>query len=377
LREGTATRSALKFAEDADQIGATIDSEAAYSSASIALFALSWNSGGGLDLLSDAALHPVFDPKEVERVRNSRVTAVLQENDDPGAVGMRTVNRVLYPKSPYGYSIIGTEASNKAITREDLVAFWKQGYVPANAALAVAGDLTEAQLKEMASKYFGSWPGTPATAKVPETPGAPARSVWIVDKPGTPQTFLLLASLGAKRNSPDFVPLEVMNSALGGLFSSRINMNLREAHGYTYGAWSYYQYRRGVGPFLAEGAIRTDATAPATEELFKEIKRIRESEITPTELKKAKDSFSKSLVGNFETTGLITMTTGQQFVFGLPMEYYRDLPTQIDKVTAADVLRVAKEYLHPDATVVVAVGDRAKIEPGLKQLNLGPVNLVQ
>jgi zinc protease len=168
-----------------------------------------------------------------------------------------------------------------------------------------------------------------------------------------------------------------MNTALGGLFSSRINMNLREEHGYTYGAQSFFNYRRGVGPFLAGGAIRTDATAPATHELFKELTRIREAELTPDELQKAKDSFSKSLVGLFETTGDTASTVGLQFVFGLPMDYYRNLPAQIDKVTAADALRVAKEYVHPDATVAVAVGDRAKIEPELKKLDLGPVNVVQ
>jgi zinc protease len=169
----------------------------------------------------------------------------------------------------------------------------------------------------------------------------------------------------------------VMNTALGGLFSSRINMNLREEHGYTYGAQSFFNYRRAVGPFLAGGAIRTDATAPATQELFKELARIREAELSADELRKAKDSFSKSLVGLFESTGDTASTLGLQFVFGLPPDYYRDLPAQIEKVTAADTLRVAKQYVNPEATVVVAVGDRAKIEPELKKLNLGPVNVVQ
>jgi len=377
LREGTTSRSALKFSEDTDQIGASIDSEAGYSSAYLTLSALTWNAGAGFDLLADATLHPAFDAKEVERLRSRRITAVLQENDDPGTVAFRAIDRTLYPNSPYGFSILGTEASNKAITHDDLVAFWKQGYVPTNAVLAVSGDVNESQLKELANKYFGGWSGPAFTTKTPATPAAPVRSVLIVDKPGAPQTFLTLASLGASRNTPDYVPLEVMNTALGGLFSSRVNMNLREEHGYTYGAFSTFQYRRGVGPFVAGGAIRTDVTAPAAAELFKELKRIRESELTPDELKKSKDSFSKSLVGNFETTEAISSTAGLQFVFGLPLEYYRDLSAQIEKVTSADTLRVAKEYLHPDAMVVVAVGDRAKIEPGLKELNVGEVKVVQ
>jgi zinc protease len=377
LTEGTATRSALKFAEDTDQIGATIATESGYSSGSVSLSTLSWNAGGGLDLLSDAALHPAFDVKEVERIRNQRVTAVLQENDEPFSLALRTANHVLFPNSPYGFSVLGTEASNKTIKKDDLTAFWKQGYVPSNAVLSIAGDLNLAQAKELATKYFGAWSGTATSSNALVTPSLPAKSISIVDKPGAPQTALLLSSLGANRNTPDYVPLEVMNTALGGLFSSRINMNLREEHGYTYGAQSFFQYRRGVGPFFAGGAIRTDATAPATQELFKEISRIREEELKPDELQKAKDSFSKTLVGFFETTGATASTIGQQFVFGLPVEYYRDLPAQIDKVTGADALRVAKEHLHPEATIVVGVGDRAKIEPGLKQLNVGPINVVQ
>jgi len=377
LTEGTATRSALKFAEDTDQIGATIGTESGYSSANVSLSALSWNAAAGLDLVSDAALHPAFAAKEVDRVRNRRVTAVLQENDEPFALALRTANHVLFPNSPYGYSVIGTEASNKAITQADLTAFWKQRYVPSNAVLAIAGDLDLTQARGLAAKYFGGWSGTAASSKAPDTPAMPGKSISIVDKPGAPQTALLIGSLGASRNTPDYVPLEVMNTALGGLFSSRINMNLREEHGYTYGAQSFFQYRRGVGPFLAGGAIRTDATAPATQELFKEVTRIREDELKPEELQKAKDSFSKTLVGLFETTQETASTIGQQFVFGLPLEYYRDLPAQIDKVASADALRVAKQYLHPEASIVVGVGDRAKIAPELKKLNIGPIDVVQ
>jgi zinc protease len=377
LTEGTTNRSALKFAEDADQIGANIGASAGYSSGTVSLSSLSWNAGAAMDLASDAALHPAFAEKEVERIRSQRLTAVLQENDEPFALAQRTASRLVFPNSPYGFSAIGTEASNKAITRANLTDFWQKAYVPSNAVLAIAGDLTLPQAKELATKYFGNWSGSASAAVSLPTPAAPAQSIAIVDKPGAPQTFLLAAGLGAKRSTPDYVPLEVMNTALGGLFSSRINMNLREEHGYTYGAQSFFNYRRFVGPFLAGGAIRTDVTAPATHELFKELTRIREAELTADELQKAKDSFSKSLVGLFETTGDISSTIGGQFVFGLPLDYYRDLPAQIDKVTAADALRVAKQYINLNAIVVVEVGDRAKIEPELKKLDLGPVNAVQ
>jgi zinc protease len=376
LGEGTTTRSSLQFSDDTDQIGATFNAEAGYSSAFVELTSLTWNSTAGFDLLADAALRPAFDPKEIERLRSRRITAVLQEDDEPGAVAFRTIDRGLFPNSPYGYSVLGTEASNKAITHGDMETFWKQGYVPSNAFLAVAGDLSEAALTELANKYFGSWTGPAFTTKVPVTPHAPAPATLIVDKPGAPQTFLAVAGLGASRNTPDFVPLSVMNTALGGLFSSRINMNLREEHGYTYGAFSSFQYRRGVGPFFAAASIRTDSTAPAAQEMFKELKRIRESELTADELSKAKDSFSKSLVANFETVEATATTIGLQDVFGLPLAYYRDLPEEIAKVNSADALRVAKQYIHPEATILVAVGDRAVIEPKLKELHVGEVQVV-
>ncbi len=376
LSEGTSSRSSAQFSDDTDQIGATLGSEAGYSSAFLELSALTWNIPAGFDLLSDATLHPAFDPKEIERLRSRRITAVLQEDDDAAALGYRTIDHALFPKSPYGFPVLGNEASNKSITRDDLLAFWKQGYVPSNAFLAVAGDLTEAGLTDLANKYFGSWTGPAFTTKAPATPDPPVPATYIVDKPGAPQTFLAIASLGASRSTSDFVPLSVMNTALGGLFSSRINMNLREEHGYTYGAYSTFQFRRGVGPFISGGGIRTDVTAPAAQELLKEVKRIRESELTADELAKAKDSFAKSLVAEFETVEATSSTLGLQSIFGLPLAYYRDLPQEIAKVTSADALRVAKEFLHPDAMFIVAVGDRAVIEPKLKELHVGEVQIV-
>jgi zinc protease len=175
------------------------------------------------------------------------------------------------------------------------------------------------------------------------------------------------------RSSPDYVPLEVMNLGLGGLFSSRINMNLREKNGYTYGAFSAFEYRRGQGPFYAGSGVRTNVTAPAVREVFNEIERMRTTRMTDEELKVAKDSFARSLAGLFETTGRTVGVISDLFVYDLPVDFYSTLPARIDAVTAADVQRVAEKYLKPDATVVVAVGDRGQIEPELQKLNLGSI----
>jgi zinc protease len=166
-----------------------------------------------------------------------------------------------------------------------------------------------------------------------------------------------------------------MNNALGGLFSSRINMNLREEHGYTYGGFSQFVFRRGPGFFVAGGGIRTDVTAPAVTELFKELSRIRTNPLSLDELKFAKDSFALSLAGRFETSDESAATFGELFTYDLPLTYYANLPAKISAINATDVQRVATEYVHPDTAVVIAAGDRAKIEPELKKLNLGPVEV--
>ena len=198
----------------------------------------------------------------------------------------------------------------------------------------------------------------------------------MVDKPGAPHTSLAVASIGPARNTPDYAPIEVLNTVFGGMFSSRINMNLREEHGYTYGVSSSFAFRRGEGPFSAGGSIRIDATAPATEELFREIKKIRDTPVTAAELDMAKSNWGRSLPGMFESTTGIVGTEGQLFTFGLPVDYYRTLPEEIGAVTVEDVGRMAKKYLDPNRMIVVAVGDRERIEPGLEKLGLGPTHVV-
>ncbi|HEY0379494.1 MAG TPA: pitrilysin family protein [Pyrinomonadaceae bacterium] len=374
LDEGTNKRTALQVADDVAQIGATLTT-GSYSDASVVnVSALKKNAGAAFELMSDVALNPAFPQKEIDRVRNTRLTLIQQQRDNPNALAARVFNNAVYgDKHPYGFIELGTTDSLKAITRDDMVNFWKAGYVPTNAALVVAGDITEKELRDLAQKYFGGWTGEAPSIKRPEVDAAGARRIVVVDKPGAPQTALRIGHVGVARSNPDYVPLEVMNLGLGGLFSSRINMNLREKNGYTYGAFSAFEYRRGQGPFYTGSGVRTNVTAPAVKEVFSEIERMRSTRMTDEELKVAKDSFARSLAGLFETTGRTVGTISDLFIYDLPQDFYSTLPARIDAVTAADVQRVAEKYLKPDATVVVAVGDRSKIEPELQKLNLGSV----
>jgi len=377
LTEGTNRRSALEIADDAAQIGASIGSISTtdFSSASIRL--LKQNVEPGLDLLSDIGLNPKFDPAEIERIRKQRQTDILQIKDQPVRLAFGALLKQVYgPDHPYGYREIGTAESNAAITGEDMLNFWKRGYVPGNSALVLAGDLTGEEARSLAEKYFGSWKGGASRHAPPPVETKTSKMIYIVDKPAAPQTYVVAGGLAVPRSSPDYVPIEVMNKALGGLFSSRINMNLREEHGYTYGAFSLFFYRRGPGIFGAGGAIRTDATAPAVGEILKELERIHTAPLTADELKLAKDAFSLSLAGLFETSERTAGTIGTLFTYELPLDYYGQLPEKINAVNSADVQRVATEYIHPDSSIVIAVGDRAKIEPELKKLSIGPIETV-
>jgi zinc protease len=376
LDEGTVKRSPLEIAADADQIGASLSTGSSMDLSYVAIRTLKKNVEAAFELFSDVLLNPVFAPPEMERIRNDRLIHIRQQKDNPGVLAGKVFFNAVYGSNhPYGYMEIGNEESNRAITRDLLASFYQAGYVSGNAALVVAGDMTEPELRAMADRYFGKWKSAEAFAERTAPIGTPARRVIVVEKPSSPQTVLRIGHSGVARANPDYVPIDVMNTALGGLFSSRINLNLREKHGYTYGASSAFLFRRGPGPFLIGTSVRTDVTAPAVVEIFREMERIREERISPEELATAKDSIARSLPGMFETTPESASTIGQLFVHDLPLNYYHELPEEIDSVSADAVLQMAQKYLRPEEALVVAVGDRSKIEQQLEKLKLGPIEI--
>ena len=335
LTEGTATRSSTQLADDIAQIGANLGSSAGMDSALVSVQALSNNTAGALDLLSDVALHPAFKAEEVERIRKQRLVAILQEGDQPLLSALRVGQKAVYDDQPYAYRAVGTTESVKSISGEEMAAFWTAHYTPKDAALILAGDLTAAEARRWAEKYFGGWTsgstsqGAGETTKLPAAPSPPTRKIILVDKPGSPQTTLLTVGLGAPRNTPDYAAITEMNSILGGFFSSRINMNLREKNGYTYGALSAFSFSREGGPYFSYAPVRTDVTGPAAKELFSELNRIHTDPATPEELKRAKDNALRSLPGAFETVGSATGRMADLFVYGLPNDYFQKLPACI------------------------------------------------
>ncbi len=377
LTEGTATRSSTEMADQAAQAGASWGASAGMDQAQVSISALTNNTAAAMDLLADMVLHPAFQPEEVERVRKQQLLSIVQEADQPQAAALRVGQKMLYGDGPYGFRPIGTTASVKAMTREDLAAFWRAHAAPQDSALIFAGDLNEEGARKLAEQYFGKWsnPGASTAVAMPAPPPVPTRKVVLVDRPGSPQTTLMAISVGAARNTPEYAGLEVMNDILGGLFSSRINMNLREKNGYTYGANSRFVYYRGAGPFQARSQVRTDVTGPAARELFAELGRITTDPATPEELKLARESELHSLPGLFETVGSESGLVADLFTYQLPSDYFAKLPAAYEAVTAEAVAKAAAEYIHPEHMIVVAVGDRAKIEPQLEALQLGPIEV--
>jgi zinc protease len=374
LDEGTTTRGALEIADEVASLGATLTTGSTMDAMTVRSRSLLKNFEATLDVMSDVALRPSFPAEEIERQRTSRLGELVQGRDNPSRVAAEVMAAALYgPRHPYGYTEIGTESSLRGLMRDDMVAFWERHFVPGNAALVVAGDISMAELRVLAEEAFGAWEGevhAPVALGEPET--TPAR-VIVVDKPGAPQTQLRVASIGAARSSPDFRALQVMNMALGGLFSSRINMNLREEHGYSYGAYSAFVFRRGAGPFVAAAGVRTDATALSVTEVLSEIAGMAASPLGAEELQKAKDAMANSLPGAFETSLDAANSFSNIFVYNLGLDYYTEYAGQVHAVTAAQALDVARRYLVSDDLVVIAVGDRSAIEADLRALDLGRV----
>jgi zinc protease len=374
LNQGTQSRSAEQIAADIDRLGATFHAAASQDNAAVTVSALSNVADPALNLLSDVSLHPVFAPKEVERIRQSRLTTLLQLRDQPIQVALEVADRALFGKdSPYGYPVIGTEESVKAISQEDLATFWKTRSFPGNSALVFTGDITKEEARSLAEKYFGSWSVSGVASRPPSPPAPPTRKVILVDKPGAPQTAIFAAGLGVPRSNPDYATIETVNAMVGGLFSSRINMNLREQHGYTYGARSLFQYHRGTGPFLVYASVRTDVTAPAVNELFKELNGLRTNPLTAAELKMSKDSIVRGLPGDFETVELTAERVGDIFIYDLPLDYLRAYPAKVEAVSTEQAAAIANRYFHPENMLLIAVGDKSKIQPGIEKLDLGPI----
>ncbi|RZA34762.1 MAG: insulinase family protein, partial [Lysobacteraceae bacterium] len=372
LEEGTATRSAPQIADEIAQLGAFLDAGSGADASMVSLLSLRATFAPALDVLADIVLRPAFPIAEVERQRANRVGELIQQRDDPETVAAVAAAGALYgSKHPKGYGQLGTEPSIRQVTRDDLVAFWRRHYVPGNAALVVSGDISRGELKALAESRFASWPRADVPDGETDVPAGTGARLVMVDQPGAVQTALRVSSIGVARSTPDFAALQVLNGAFGGMFSSRLNDNLRETKGYTYGIHSWFRYDRTPGPFVIAGSVQRNATGESVREIFRELEGVRDAPLPGAELDAARDAQVLSLPGAFETNADIGASLADIFIYGLPLDYYARLPAQLNAVTAAQVQAAARKHLVPERMTVIAVGDRKRILPQLQPLGLG------
>jgi zinc protease len=376
LEQGTEKKSALDISDAFEAIGAAHGAWVDWDSGGASLKVMADKLDAGLALLGDVVVHPSFPQAEIDRLKARRVAALAQEKNSVGSMWFNAAGPAVYGRAhPYGNSLYGRTEDLAKVTRAELLKAHAALFVPSRAAIVVSGDVTKDALVGKLEATFGAWRGTAGAITVPKTPAPSkddARVVW-VDKPGAPQSVVRLVEVGVPRLAKDRDAITVMNTILGGMFSSRINLNLREAHAFTYGASSSFQMRHGAGSFLAGGNMVADKTAPAIAELFKEVRRMREGVVSDEELETAKQSIKRAMPGRFETVSEVTGALSDIAVYGLPIDEYATRTARIDKVTAEDVLAAAKAHLHPDALKVVVVGDRAKLEGSLETLHLGAI----
>lgn len=375
LPEGTTTRSGQQIAERLAALGATLTAEAGGEEARLAFSGLKASAREGLALLADVALNPAFAAPDIERQKAQRLAALVQAREDAALLANAVGNRLAYGDGhPLATHPLGTEASLQATDAAALRRFWQGHYRPDRAALVVAGDLSEVELRALVEPLFAAWaPVGEAPAPRPLPPARPvAVRTVVVDKPGAPQTALAIVAPGPFATTPDRAPLDVMNAALGGLFTSRINTQLREVKGYTYGITSGYTLGRERGQFGIRGSVRTDVTGPALADIDKEIAAMRAKPMGAAELSRVRNARLLSLPGAFDTNQAVVGAYAANWAVGLPLGAVADEPRQLAAVTAASVLKAARDHLDPAALIVVAVGDRAKILPQLKATGRKP-----
>jgi zinc protease len=380
LDEGAANRSSLEIADAVEYLGANLSTTSGYDSSAVRLWVPVARLKDALPIMADVALRPMFPPTELERLRKERLTSMSEMRDDPRSVASLSFPRLLFgPQHRYGVPAIGTPATVQSFTVDDLKGYYRANYLPSNAALVVVGAIGADAVVPLLESAFGTWKPDGASAAAPAaTPSGAqpsSRQVYIIDKPGAPQSQIIIGGVGVSRSTPDYFPIQVMNTILGGSFSSRLNQNLREKHGYTYGAGSGFSMRLAPGPFNATAGVQTEVTAEALKEFFNELNGIQKP-VPADELTRGKNYLALSFPSEFETSGQIAAHLEELLVYKLPDDYYATYVQKIQAVTGQQAQQAAQKYVLPNRFAVVIVGDRKAIEAPVRALNLGPVKVM-
>jgi len=375
LTEGTRTRSSTRISDEAGFLGASLGAGAGPDAAAVSGAVLARHLPRFLELYADVILNPAFPRKDFERVQDQRLVALLQQRDQPQAIAGRAFAGAFWGEHPYGHVMLGTEASVKAMRPADLAAFHARHFRPGAAELVVVGDVSEAELRPLLERTLGKWKAGAGAAPLADRPAAAPQRTILLEKPGAPQSFLLLGMPGYERDSEDLVAASVAFQVLGGGMSSRLFRNLREEKGWTYGLGAHGDARKLAGASVVAGSVKAEVTGDAMKEILEELRRLREEPVTAAELEDAKNALVLSLPADFATAGGIAARLADLALHGLLDDYWSRYAEAARKVTAEDVRRVARRYLDPARLTFVLVGDPAAVKPQLAALPLGPLEV--
>lgn len=374
LLEGTATDTGADLAEKFEQLGADMEVTTDWDVCVVSLTALSEHIESAVRLLGDVLRAPSFPEREVERLKTERLAELLRIRSEPRELADDMFARILYEKSSrFTRPVGGVKRSVAATTVADVRRFYDARYRAGGVSVVMAGDFEIDDAERLARAAFAAWSGSaPGQASATDTPARRGRALHLVSKPDAPQVELRVGHVGLPRKNPDYYGVVVMNAVLGGLFSSRINLSLRERHGYTYGAFSAFDWRRQAGPFTVSSAVQTEVAAMAATEVLGEIERIRTTEVDADELSLATSYLNGVFPIRYETTESIAATLVALTTFGLPDDFHDAYRERVRAITAADVLAAARKHLHPEKLQVLVVGDLDKVRGQMEGLGLGP-----
>ena len=377
LLEGTARLNGAALTEKFERLGTSLESGADWDSAFVKITALSDKLEAATMLLGEALSEPAFPEREVERLKAERLAEILQLETEPRGLADEKFSEFLYsPESRYSKPDEGSTESVSGLSRADVQEFYRARYRTGSTTVIVTGDISADDARALVGRAFQGWAsGSASSAKLITASRSSRKTVHIVHKQDAPQSELRVGHVGVPRKHPKFFSTLVMNAVLGGLFGSRINLNLREVHGYTYGASSYYDWRRGAGPFVVSTAVQSEVTAPALREIFFEIERIRSESISGEELSLAKDYLDGVFPIRYETTAAIASALASLVIYELPADYYDTYRRNIRDVSSDGVLDAAKAHLHPNELQTIVVGDARVIRDSLAQLDIGDLQI--
>lgn len=382
LDEGAGTRDALALQGELAYLGASLFTSADWDRFTVSLKVPVRSLEPALALMADVVQRPTFDAEALRRQRDLRLTSLLQARDQPGTLANLAFNQSVFDAMhPYHRSQLGDSATVAAFDSAAVRRFYQGALRPERASIFVVGDVDDANVRRLFSQYLGDWRANGPALPLPRGAVAAAHPtstrVHLVDKPGAAQSVVIIGWPGVERTSNDYAALTVMNTILGGSFSSRLNTNLRETKAYTYGAGSGFSWRLIPGPFSASAQVRTNVTDSSLVEFFRELRAIRDAAVPADELERAKAYVELGIPGSLESTSQVASQMANLDVFGLTLEELPRLASQVRAVTAEDVQRVARKYLTPDRAHVIVVGDLTTVRPGIEALNLGPIQVLE